>query len=311
MKLPPFFTLQFLDDDGTPLAGGFVYTYASGTTTPQATYTDQAGTEENANPIVLDAAGRCDLWLDDLEYTFLLKRSDLTTVKTWDDVSGAGSGADLVTSVNTFTGVVELTADDIPFTTSTTTDWFAGTDITAALDGIITFVDDLAAGDIVAANIPIVDAGGLITATNVETAFAEIAAKTLPSQTTHSGKWLKTNGTAASWETLALPAFTASVASGNITTSVASGQQTYGTRTVTATGGAGGYTYFWVVSTYGQGADTFPPMQITGASATAAAVTVGGYGSGETNTGTVLCFVTDSDGRVTTASFNVEATHAA
>ena len=37
LAVPPF--LQFLDSDGNPLAGGKVYTYAAGTTTPKATST--------------------------------------------------------------------------------------------------------------------------------------------------------------------------------------------------------------------------------------------------------------------------------
>jgi hypothetical protein len=47
---------QFFDNNGIPLAGGLIYTYAAGTTTPQATYTTSAGNIANANPIVLDSA---------------------------------------------------------------------------------------------------------------------------------------------------------------------------------------------------------------------------------------------------------------
>jgi hypothetical protein len=39
------------DPNGLPLAGGKVYTYAAGTSTPLATYTDQAGSTTNANPV--------------------------------------------------------------------------------------------------------------------------------------------------------------------------------------------------------------------------------------------------------------------
>ena len=48
---------QFLMADGTPLVGGKVYTYAAGTTTPQATYTDAGGGTPNENPVVLDSRG--------------------------------------------------------------------------------------------------------------------------------------------------------------------------------------------------------------------------------------------------------------
>lgn len=55
---PPY--LQFFDDDGVPLAGGFVYTYtATGTfSVPKATYTTAAGNIEAPNPVELDASGR-------------------------------------------------------------------------------------------------------------------------------------------------------------------------------------------------------------------------------------------------------------
>ena len=48
--------VAFLDANGKPLAGGFVYFYAAGTTTPQATYTDATLATQNANPAVLDSA---------------------------------------------------------------------------------------------------------------------------------------------------------------------------------------------------------------------------------------------------------------
>lgn len=56
LLLPPIF--QFFDDNGDPLAGGFVDTFAAGTNTRLATYTDYTGTIAAPNPIELDAAGR-------------------------------------------------------------------------------------------------------------------------------------------------------------------------------------------------------------------------------------------------------------
>lgn len=50
---------QFLNDALTsPLAGGKLSTYLAGTTTPTPTWTDATGTVQNANPIILNAAGR-------------------------------------------------------------------------------------------------------------------------------------------------------------------------------------------------------------------------------------------------------------
>jgi hypothetical protein len=56
---------QFFDNSGVPLNGGLLYTYAAGTTTPQTTYSDSTGATPNANPIVLDSAGRVsgEVWL--------------------------------------------------------------------------------------------------------------------------------------------------------------------------------------------------------------------------------------------------------
>ena len=48
---------QFTDQNGVPLAGGSVYTYVVGSTTPKLTWQDQAGVTQNSNPIVLDSAG--------------------------------------------------------------------------------------------------------------------------------------------------------------------------------------------------------------------------------------------------------------
>lgn len=56
--------VQFFDSSGAPLDGGKVYTYAPGTTTPKASYTDSTGGTANANPVVLDARGEASIWLD-------------------------------------------------------------------------------------------------------------------------------------------------------------------------------------------------------------------------------------------------------
>ena len=64
LSLSPSPKLQFFANNGTPLAGGYLYTAAAGTPSiPKATYADAAGTA-NPNPVVLDSAGRCSLWLD-------------------------------------------------------------------------------------------------------------------------------------------------------------------------------------------------------------------------------------------------------
>jgi hypothetical protein len=85
---------QFFDDNGDPLSGGKLYSYAAGTTTPQTTYTTSGGTVPHANPIILDAAGRVpnggEIWLNDTPqvYKFILEDSDSVLISTWDNISG-------------------------------------------------------------------------------------------------------------------------------------------------------------------------------------------------------------------------------
>jgi len=55
--LSPVGNEQQSDASGAPLAGGFIFTYVAGTSTPSATFTDAAGTIPQANPIVLNASG--------------------------------------------------------------------------------------------------------------------------------------------------------------------------------------------------------------------------------------------------------------
>ena len=80
---------QFFDANGAPLTGGLLYSYASGTTTPVTTYTSRAGTANNTNPIVLDAAGRtpAEIWLDGgVLYKFVLKTSTYVQIGSYDSI---------------------------------------------------------------------------------------------------------------------------------------------------------------------------------------------------------------------------------
>lgn len=80
---------QFFDNNGVPLTGGLIYTYLAGTTTPTATWTTNSGAVQNANPIVLDSAGRTsnEIWLNSSNlYKFVLKTSTGVTIGTYDNV---------------------------------------------------------------------------------------------------------------------------------------------------------------------------------------------------------------------------------
>jgi microcystin-dependent protein len=72
---------QFIDAAGAPLAGGKLYTYVAGTTTPQASYTDSSGATANSNPVILDARGEANVWLGESTYKFTL--TDANDVEIW------------------------------------------------------------------------------------------------------------------------------------------------------------------------------------------------------------------------------------
>lgn len=92
-NLSPYVFWQELDDDGAPLAGGKVYSYEAGTSTPKDTYTDSTGMVANTNPIILDSAGRAAVWLGDGGYKFILKDSSDVTIKTVDNIGGTSNTA--------------------------------------------------------------------------------------------------------------------------------------------------------------------------------------------------------------------------
>lgn len=91
-------TGQFFDNNGDPLSGGLIYSYIAGTTTPQATYTDASGTTPAANPVVLNSAGRADVWGSGV-YKFIIKDSLGNTIDTLDNVTAIFGAGDMTKDV--------------------------------------------------------------------------------------------------------------------------------------------------------------------------------------------------------------------
>jgi hypothetical protein len=86
-SLTPTPKQQFFDANGDPLVAGKVYTYAGGTTTPIATYTDQTGATANTNPIILDSRGMANIWLQPtIAYKFLITDENNVTQYTTDNI---------------------------------------------------------------------------------------------------------------------------------------------------------------------------------------------------------------------------------
>lgn len=96
---------QLLDNNAVPLAGGKIYTYEAGTTTPALTYTTSAGSIYHTNPIILDSAGRVpggQVWVEqDKTYKFLLTTSADVSIATYDNIPSTGN---VTWSVENFTG---------------------------------------------------------------------------------------------------------------------------------------------------------------------------------------------------------------
>lgn len=85
--LAPYLTQQFFNSNGAFLAGGQLFTYQAGTTTPTATYTDSTGVTPNANPIVLNARGEASIWLiPNTAYKFALQDAAGNPIWTRDQV---------------------------------------------------------------------------------------------------------------------------------------------------------------------------------------------------------------------------------
>jgi hypothetical protein len=106
--LTPVPKIQFFADDGTPLVGGKLYSYAAGTTTPLATYTTYAGTVANTNPVILDSRGEANVWLGAGPYKLALYDSVNALIWTVDNITPEGD-ASLVSYLPAGTGAVATT----------------------------------------------------------------------------------------------------------------------------------------------------------------------------------------------------------
>lgn len=114
VRLSPLFNgWQGFGSTGLPLNGGLIYTYQAGTSTPAATYTTNAGSVQNANPIVLAADGRPpqEIWLvEGTTYKLVLNDNLGNLLGTYDNITGIGdlSTTNIWTGTNTFNNTVTL-----------------------------------------------------------------------------------------------------------------------------------------------------------------------------------------------------------
>jgi len=73
-------------------AGAKIYTYEAGTTTNKLTYSDQALTTANANPVIADSNGEAQVWgADDGLYKIVINDSDDVLINSVDNVGSGGT----------------------------------------------------------------------------------------------------------------------------------------------------------------------------------------------------------------------------
>jgi len=82
---------RVFDADGDALAGGKVYTYEVGSTTPIVTYSDPAQTVPNTNPVILDSQGEAPIYITG-PWKMVIKDTSDVLVRTHDGIVGITEG---------------------------------------------------------------------------------------------------------------------------------------------------------------------------------------------------------------------------
>jgi hypothetical protein len=107
LTLAPMPVYREFSNAGTPLAGGKLYTAQPGTVAgpsqsfPKVTYSDNAGQNPNTDPVILDSAGRANIYLLG---AYSMALYDALNVLIWSNlnvysnVSGGGGGTAISTS---------------------------------------------------------------------------------------------------------------------------------------------------------------------------------------------------------------------
>jgi len=138
-SLSPTPKLQFFDLNGAPLSGGLLYTYAAGTTTPLASYTDSTGLIANTNPIVLDSRGEANVWLGTASYKLALYTSAGVLIWTVDNISTNGSN--LSVTDHTGDGTTTVFAVDDGFTAIYINGVYQNRNTYTVTSGTVTFTE--------------------------------------------------------------------------------------------------------------------------------------------------------------------------
>jgi hypothetical protein len=85
-QLAPSLKFRAVGSDGLALVGGKLFSYFAGTSTPKDTFSNQALSSANTNPIILNARGEADVWMDG-NYKFVLTTAADVIVWSVDNVN--------------------------------------------------------------------------------------------------------------------------------------------------------------------------------------------------------------------------------
>lgn len=121
--------------DGLPLPFGKLYTYAAGTSTNKATYTDATMSTPNTNPVILDAEGSAQIWTSGF-YKLNLKdandvQQDDWPVDQWTNDSGTAGPAGtfaMATAGGTADAITANYTPDVTLSNNVTVGFVAGFD---------------------------------------------------------------------------------------------------------------------------------------------------------------------------------------
>ncbi len=112
MPLPRYFAVD--PSTGQLEAGGCVFTYQAGTTTPLVTYNSSSGAVPNANPVKLDSGGSASIWLSTGQAYTIVLWSDGSP-----DTSNCSNGTQIWTQDNV-TGIATQVTTSFAATTTVT-----------------------------------------------------------------------------------------------------------------------------------------------------------------------------------------------
>jgi hypothetical protein len=115
-SLMPAPVFQAFDNNGRPLAGGLVYAYRAGTSTPADVYTDVGLTDAHDWPLSLDAYGRAIIYLGAGSFKFIVRTANDADVWMVDPVQATHTAQQIVGDVFLLGGdpVSPVTATSYP-----------------------------------------------------------------------------------------------------------------------------------------------------------------------------------------------------